>query len=258
MNKKKTLFTIIFLHHHLLLNVLFINLLSLFKDNTSSVASAAEQEKFTFKPPVLNEEERLSNFLPDNMVCDGCRAVGYHLFNAFNKKTNGNKIRIDEIAIYDLIETTCDQFSFKDYGIKGIGNENFLSGPGLAVAKTPGVMQGGGKNGERLARICLDSTEDKEMAIYYTYIKYLKKNNEKSRRLFSKDLCVKMNLCTGNEHEGRYDMEDKLPDILSETGGKKRRKKKKKNKKKKKGKKKGKKNKKTKLPKKGVKVKNDL
>ena len=106
MNKKKTLFTIIFLHHHLLLNVLFINLLSLFKDNASSVASAAEQEKFTFKPPVLNEEERLSNFLHDNMVCDCCRAGGYHLVNARNKETNCNKVRIDEMAINDLRPTS--------------------------------------------------------------------------------------------------------------------------------------------------------
>ena len=64
----------------------------------------AKAEKFTFKPPSLSEEEQHSNFLPENMVCDGCRAVGYQLFSAFDKKTNGNKRRIDETAVYDVIE----------------------------------------------------------------------------------------------------------------------------------------------------------
>ena len=195
----------------------------------------AKAEKFTFKPPSLSEEEQHSNFLPENMVCDGCRAVGYQLFSAFDKKTNGNKRRIDETAVYDVIEESCRQEKYADYGIKGIGNTNFLSGPGLAVAKTPGVIQGGGKNGERLARVCLDATEDKEMLTYGTFTYHFK--NDKPRRTFSRELCIDLKLCTGKENEARYDMEDEVPDKTGPKRAGKRKKKRKKRKKKKKKKK---------------------
>jgi hypothetical protein len=170
------------------------------------------------------------------MVCDGCRAVGYQLFNAFDKKTNGNKLRIDETTVYDVIENACNQHSFADYGIKGIGNENFLSGPGLAVQKTPGVIQGGGKNGERLARICLDSTEDREMLTYGTFTYHYK--SKTPRRTFSKELCIDMKLCTGEENEGKYDMEDTLADNTGKSNRPRSKKKKKKRGKKKKKKRK--------------------
>ena len=192
-----------------------------------SSCGQAKAEKFTFKPPSLSEEEQLRTFCQKH----GLRWLSGRwipAFSAFDKKTNGNKRRIDETAVYDVIEESCRQEKYADYGIKGIGNTNFLSGPGLAVAKTPGVIQGGGKNGERLARVCLDATEDKEMLTYGTFTYHYK--NDKPRRAFSRELCIDLKLCTGNENAARYDMEDEVPDKTGpkrETENEKKKKKKK-------------------------------
>ena len=91
------------------------------------------------------------------------------------------------------------------------------------------MIQGGGKNGERLARVCLDATEDKEMLTYGTFTYHYK--NDKPRRAFSRELCIDLKLCTGNENEARYDMEDEVADKTGPKRGEKRKKKKKKKKK---------------------------
>ena len=97
------------------------------------------------------------------------------------------------------------------------------------------MIQGGGKNGERLARVCLDATEDKEMLTYGTFTYHFK--NDKPRRTFSRELCIDLKLCTGKENEARYDMEDEVPDKTGPKRAGKRKKKRKKRKKKKKKKK---------------------
>ena len=127
----------------------------------------------------------MSVYFPKYMKCDACRAIGYHLYNKFEKVTDHNKREASESKVYEVYEETCSQRAFDNYGLKG--NEAWpnirLSGEGLDAMNTAGLTQGGGKNPERFARLCQDLTNDKELIVYGHY-RHAKDQPEKQRRYF--------------------------------------------------------------------------
>ena len=89
----------------------------------SSCHEWAKAEKFTFKPPSLSEEEQHSNFCQKTWFA---MAVGPLVTSFFRiRQKRMSKRRIDETAVYDVIEESCRQEKYADYGIKG-HEHNFL------------------------------------------------------------------------------------------------------------------------------------
>ncbi|CAH1795509.1 unnamed protein product [Owenia fusiformis] len=143
--------------------------------------------KLSFSTPDLSDEEAHSQFMPEQLKCDGCRIIAYQLytkFDQFNSIRPSLKYKIKESDYLDLIEQVC-QYKYDDYGVKEVNRVKRLSGPGLETADIPGVMQGGGKWPARLMAMCDDYVgEIGEDEIYEAYTK-----NPKSLVKFEDYLC---------------------------------------------------------------------
>ena len=163
---------------------------------------------------------------------DACRAIAYHLFNAFEAKSNSNKLDISESDCYDIYENVCTTKQFDGYSLKPINGVNELNGDGLATSEVAGMSQGGGKVPERFARLCQDMSEERETLIYGSF-RYFHDDGS-PRRKFSREVCIDLTICDGDMDESRYLMEDKSVEPVKSAGKKKKKKKKRKKKKKKK------------------------
>lgn len=69
-------------------------------------------KKLRFTPPDLDDEEERSPFLPQAMMCDGCRAVAYQLHKAFenvHQHRKSQEFRLTESEVLDITGTVEDE-----------------------------------------------------------------------------------------------------------------------------------------------------
>merc|ERR1712139_321679 len=107
--------------------------------------------------PMMTEEDQYGYNMPAMYQCDACKAVVLHVNNALVRK-QPNSRRLKEWEYTELFEETCGN-DFEGYGIKWIGGQNVLSGPGLKQDDSlqPGgaSIQMGGENwSKRMGEIC--------------------------------------------------------------------------------------------------------
>lgn len=146
-------------------------------------------QKMTFKPPNVSDEEKHSNFMPEQLKCDACRIVAYQLyinFKQFNKAHKNYKNNLPESEILDIVDGVCnDKETFNTYGIKEVKGVNRLSGAGLETQDAPGMLSGGGKWPGRLMNMCSSFVEELgEEQLYEIY-----RQDPSDNKAFEKSLC---------------------------------------------------------------------
>lgn len=135
--------------------------------------SVAKQDMETYKMPVHSDEELESETLPDELKCDACTGIVYHLKSALDKikpkdtkqlLKSGDKQAVREQAalIAERLEEACQHETYADYGLKFMDSgEKRLHGPGNDV-DGPGKIAGGAKWPFRLAHRCGEILGEKE------------------------------------------------------------------------------------------------
>lgn len=150
-------------------------------------------QELKIEAPTMTEEDQYGYVMPDRYRCDSCKAVMYHLNEELTKKHPKSK-RLKQWEYTDLFDDTC-RTAFQGYGIKLIGGENVLSGPGLKdkVELAPGqgmIQMGGDSWTKRLAEICRKIVYEKvgEEEIYDKFYKGLRGEDPAETGL-SEDFC---------------------------------------------------------------------
>ncbi|CAL1534340.1 unnamed protein product [Lymnaea stagnalis] len=136
-------------------------------------------------PPELNDEEEGSHHMPMAHRCDGCTAVAHQFEKAFAKAhmhvKKGHPLSLADVL--DVADLVCDK-RLREYGLKNINGDKYLSGEGLPKEKEPGILEAGGKWDARLSTLCKELIEKyEEDGIYDFY-----KNKGKDRLVYS--LCT--------------------------------------------------------------------
>eukprot|EP00241_Pyramimonas_parkeae_P012086 CAMPEP_0114254728 /NCGR_PEP_ID=MMETSP0058-20121206/17160_1 /TAXON_ID=36894 /ORGANISM="Pyramimonas parkeae, CCMP726" /LENGTH=188 /DNA_ID=CAMNT_0001369019 /DNA_START=325 /DNA_END=891 /DNA_ORIENTATION=+ len=83
--------------------------------------------------PHHSEEENLGLHIADQHKCSACQAIAHQMDHALNKKSrhNGGK-RLKEWQYSEVMEEVCDNVDvWNEYGLKRLGEENVLQGPGI-------------------------------------------------------------------------------------------------------------------------------
>ena len=119
-----------------------------------------------------------------------------------------------------------------------VNGNKVLSGPGLAGDYEPGMMIGGGIHAYRIRAACFAIAEDREWEFYSAFRAAVNSKVETARRAFTREQCIAIKYCTGEEDERRYVMEGDMESSTSDDSvkddsirGRKRKKKKSKKKK---------------------------
>uniref|UniRef100_A0A182YU42 DUF3456 domain-containing protein n=1 Tax=Biomphalaria glabrata TaxID=6526 RepID=A0A182YU42_BIOGL len=111
-------------------------------------------------PPELTDEEEGSRHMPEAHRCDGCTAVAFQFEKAFGKALKhvkkGQPLSLADVL--DVADLVCDK-RLKEYGLKNINGEKYLSGEGLPKEKEPGILEAGGKWDARLSTLCRELIE---------------------------------------------------------------------------------------------------
>lgn len=114
-------------------------------------------QELKVEAPTMTEEDQYGYNMPSKYRCDSCKAVLYHINEAFDKKHPKSR-RMKEWEYDELFTETCAG-AFDGYGIKLVNGENALSGPGLKQpdSLSPGgamIQMGGDSWKKRLGEIC--------------------------------------------------------------------------------------------------------
>jgi len=113
-------------------------------------------QSLKIEAPTMTEEDQYGYVMPDRYRCDACRAVVYHLGQAFEQRQPKSR-RLQEWEYQDIFDETC-KHNFKGYGITLIDGENALSGPALQHGELqPGmgaIQMGGEKWDKRMGEMC--------------------------------------------------------------------------------------------------------
>jgi len=130
------------------------------------------QQRMTFKPPQLSDEEERSPHIPAYLACDACTAIATQVELALwrTQKSAGMKNRLKHWQVIEVLEEACQINSYKDYGLTDHNGKHRLRGPGLdEKIGQGGVSAMGGKWPVRLSTICesiIGDFEDAEMEVY--------------------------------------------------------------------------------------------
>jgi len=131
-------------------------------------------QEMKVEAPMMTEEDQYGYNMPERYRCDSCKAVVFHLNDAFKKRHPKNR-RMREWEYTELFEETCGN-AFDGYGVQSINGENTLSGPGLKKDKdiAPGgamIQMGGDGWKNRIAEICRKLVNEKvgEDELYEIY-----------------------------------------------------------------------------------------
>jgi hypothetical protein len=148
-------------------------------------------QKFSFETPEHTEEQEASQFMPEDLTCDGCEVVAYKIFEAFqvfNSKHPHYKNQLPESEVISIFDEICLENAdktFGNYGMKQVNGKAVLSGPGLKTAELAGVVAGGGKWPSRLGKMCeFFRGELDDIRIYNAY-----KEHPRNRKGLTKFLC---------------------------------------------------------------------
>ncbi|KAK3800309.1 hypothetical protein RRG08_020285 [Elysia crispata] len=129
------------------------------------------QTSQVFKPPKMTDEERGSRHMPKYLRCAGCVAIAHQFELEYKSalKSVKAKKRLSLVDQIDVAETVCKK-KMNEYGLKEHEGKKLLSGPGLAAADIPGMMEGGGKWEARMTTLCLEIIEEfEEEGVYDIY-----------------------------------------------------------------------------------------
>merc|ERR1719253_2189846 len=172
------------------------------KDADADAASDWEQttnengqrvQQLKVEAPALTEEDQKNVRMPDAYRCDACHAVMHKLEGALTK---ARKKDMKSWEVVEAFDTTCVPATFEGYGVKLIGGENRLSGPGIPVPEDTGLKAGGASIqmggetwGARLMTECKELVYDR-IGEDELYSVWKKKGN------FG-DVCAAQTACTG-------------------------------------------------------------
>uniref|UniRef100_UPI00358FBB09 marginal zone B- and B1-cell-specific protein-like isoform X2 n=1 Tax=Myxine glutinosa TaxID=7769 RepID=UPI00358FBB09 len=109
-----------------------------------STSGTKNEHKFSLSSPELNDEEGHSQHMPAHLRCDACRAIAYQMQEFLQKVSNKLGNNLPESQLVDTLDSCCSQ-SWEEYGVKEVGGELRLSGPGLETKNSFGMLMGGGK-----------------------------------------------------------------------------------------------------------------
>jgi len=112
--------------------------------------------------PALTEQDQKDARMPEQYRCDACMAVSFQLSQKLEKKAKKNMKSWD---VMEIIDDTCKEAAFPGYGVKLVGGENALSGPGINRDESlePGgasIQMGGESWSRRLASECKEIVYD--------------------------------------------------------------------------------------------------
>jgi hypothetical protein len=119
------------------------------KDADADAASDWEQttnengqrvQQLKGEAPALTEEDQKNVRMPDAYRCDACHAVMHKLEASLTK---ARKKDMKPWEVVEAFDSTCVPATFEGYGVKLIGGENKLSGPGIPVPEDNGLKAGG-------------------------------------------------------------------------------------------------------------------
>lgn len=151
-------------------------------------------QQLKVEAPSLTEEDQKNVRMPDVYRCDACHAVMHKLEAALAK---ARKKDMKSWEVVEAFDSTCGQPAvFEGYGVKLLGGENRLSGPGIPVPEDTGLKAGGASIqmggetwGARLMTECKELVYDR-IGEDELYSVYKKKGN------FG-DVCAAQTACTG-------------------------------------------------------------
>uniref|UniRef100_UPI00359010F5 marginal zone B- and B1-cell-specific protein-like isoform X1 n=1 Tax=Myxine glutinosa TaxID=7769 RepID=UPI00359010F5 len=118
-----------------------------------STSGTKNEHKFSLSSPELNDEEGHSQHMPAHLRCDACRAIAYQMQEFLQKVSNKLGNNLPESQLVDTLDSCCSQ-SWEEYGVKEVGGELRLSGPGLETKNSFGMLMGGGKWPFRMLQMC--------------------------------------------------------------------------------------------------------
>merc|ERR1719253_2424468 len=174
------------------------------KDADADAASDWEQttnengqrvQQLKVEAPALTEEDQKNVRMPDAYRCDACHAVMHKLEAALAK---ARKKDMKSWEVVEAFDTTCVPATFEGYGVKLIGGENKLSGPGIPVPEDTGLKAGGASIqmggetwGARLMTECKELVYDTigEDSLYAVW---------KKKKSFG-DVCAEQTFCSKAE-----------------------------------------------------------
>jgi len=130
------------------------------------------QQRMSFKPPQLSDEEEMSLHMPAYLACDACVAVSNQLIGGFMNAHRHTALEKDlpEADVIEALEDVCTYQTFSAYGLTEHNGRHRLRGPGLDPSMNEGgISHMGGKWPARLATMCLETVgvfEDEVMELY--------------------------------------------------------------------------------------------
>uniref|UniRef100_A0A8C4R9Z6 Marginal zone B and B1 cell specific protein n=2 Tax=Eptatretus burgeri TaxID=7764 RepID=A0A8C4R9Z6_EPTBU len=118
-----------------------------------SSSASKNEHTISLSTPELNDEEGHSQHMPTHLRCDACRAIAYQMQEFLQKVNNKFGNNLLESQLVDTLDSCCSQ-SWEEYGVKEVGGELRLSGPGLETKSYFGMLMGGGKWPFRMLQMC--------------------------------------------------------------------------------------------------------
>lgn len=157
-----------------------------------------EGTEMKFSMPQMSEEEQLSKAMPDSeeLRCDACCAIAQNVAASLLLAEAARQRPLREHQVDAVLAHVCG--SLKDYGSKEVDRKMRFSGPGLAQAKGPGIMSGGGIWQSRLQGACRafvgDEPGDEE--IYKQFQRHIPApkaggNTAKGAEAFVREVCFR-------------------------------------------------------------------
>lgn len=126
----------------------------IYEGEETDVASG-RQEKISFTPPELSEEEQLSHVMSKPLRCDACKAVATQTYLALKTlKNKKGKTKIKEFEYTAVLDRICTDKVYENYGAKQVDGVTILSGEGLLGSNAASMMVGGGLWSTRIANVC--------------------------------------------------------------------------------------------------------